>query len=447
MKGNDSITSIRKKHTIENLFPSSGAKRVGMFHEASAGETGIDLTSLSMPSSYSGKGYSNPDNVNIALLRISYFKNNIKIISTDRGILAISDFTIASNTQINFDGFTSNASEIFEIWFEPSIVTGASIVDARPLVKTYLLPEGDTDIPVEAFEINKNPLEQIGSVMVFRGPTMNLQLRNSGNATASPLADGNYEEVKATSGLSNIIRFNVPAAVGGENVTIISVGSLTERPTESMIGYLENLNGDLEVIRNTIAALSGQPKSNFDGQPVSVDLASFGERFNAILNTEITIPIFEDWQSISPTWVGTVTNPTLGNGSLTARYLRRGLVATVELILIGGTTTTAGSGGLYFTFPLPIKIDASSPKYSYLFNNVGGNLTQFGVNIHEVKVTGTGGVTQIRFFNTASGYYSDWSNTFPFAFGNLDELRLYFEIPIQNWNQNETKTLREMAGL
>lgn len=54
----------------------------------------------------------------------------------------------------------------------------------------------------------------------------------------------------------------------------------------------------------------------------------------------------------TPTWAGSVTNPAIGNGVLTGRYVINGRVAYVDIRLMIGSTTTMGSG--YWTFSLPL---------------------------------------------------------------------------------------------
>lgn len=53
-------------------------------------------------------------------------------------------------------------------------------------------------------------------------------------------------------------------------------------------------------------------------------------------------------------WTGTVTNPSIGNGILSARYDRRGKELTFRLVVEAGSTTTFGSGNYVFTLPFII---------------------------------------------------------------------------------------------
>lgn len=57
-------------------------------------------------------------------------------------------------------------------------------------------------------------------------------------------------------------------------------------------------------------------------------------------------------QSYTPTWTGTTTNPTLGNGTLTGEWSRRGNRISVDITLTIGSTTTLGSGTWEFTVPV-----------------------------------------------------------------------------------------------
>lgn len=56
--------------------------------------------------------------------------------------------------------------------------------------------------------------------------------------------------------------------------------------------------------------------------------------------------------SYSPSWTGSSSNPTLGNGSLTGQYLRiSAKLWWVRIVLVIGSTSTGGSGRWGFTLP------------------------------------------------------------------------------------------------
>lgn len=62
-----------------------------------------------------------------------------------------------------------------------------------------------------------------------------------------------------------------------------------------------------------------------------------------------------EWRSAltayAPTWTATVTNPTVGNGSLTGKYLRIGNLCFFNILLSFGTMTTDGNGLYFFGLP------------------------------------------------------------------------------------------------
>jgi hypothetical protein len=74
----------------------------------------------------------------------------------------------------------------------------------------------------------------------------------------------------------------------------------------------------------------------------------------ALMNQEIRDQFdsfFGAWTVYTPTWSGSSTNPVLGNGTLTGRYVRIGRTITVIIKLTTGSTTTYGSGAYRWSLP------------------------------------------------------------------------------------------------
>ncbi|MFJ8221398.1 hypothetical protein [Streptomyces griseus] len=74
----------------------------------------------------------------------------------------------------------------------------------------------------------------------------------------------------------------------------------------------------------------------------------------ATFNTEIRDQwnsVLDSWTVWTPSWTGQTTNPVLGNGSLTGRYLKVGRTCHVQIELVMGSTTTYGSGGWLLSLP------------------------------------------------------------------------------------------------
>lgn len=57
------------------------------------------------------------------------------------------------------------------------------------------------------------------------------------------------------------------------------------------------------------------------------------------------------WESFTPAWDAATTSPSIGNGTLTGKFLEMGGSLHVQGYLLAGTTTSAGSG--QWTFGLP----------------------------------------------------------------------------------------------
>ena len=108
-----SVKSI-KKQDITSRFPSFGHKNLLIGHEAGAGETSINLAALSLPSDHP---VNQPSIDQMLLARIQAFKENVTILSSDKGLLqqgSGKDYSIASNTLINLN-FSTVAGEVFHI--------------------------------------------------------------------------------------------------------------------------------------------------------------------------------------------------------------------------------------------------------------------------------------------------------------------------------------------
>lgn len=66
------------------------------------------------------------------------------------------------------------------------------------------------------------------------------------------------------------------------------------------------------------------------------------------------------WTSYTPTWTGSSSNPAIGNGTLTGRWLQIGKSGFFRVVMTAGTTTTVGSGT--YTFALPAAVHATGEQ-------------------------------------------------------------------------------------
>lgn len=66
------------------------------------------------------------------------------------------------------------------------------------------------------------------------------------------------------------------------------------------------------------------------------------------------------WTTYTPTWTANGTNPTLGNGSLSGRYVLFGKTCMFAIVLTWGSTTTdTGSSQWRFTLPFAARAGAN----------------------------------------------------------------------------------------
>ena len=128
------------------------------------------------------------------------------------------------------------------------------------------------------------------------------------------------------------------------------------------------------------------------------------------------------WQSYTPTWTASTTNPTLGNGILNGRYTQVGKLVTCNLYLQMGSTTTYGSGAWSFSLP-KTAASVSTPGI--------GNWTGLDANglIYCGQVLVAYGVSAINAFirdGISHGFYP--SVPFTWASGDVLQISAAYEI-------------------
>ena len=119
------------------------------------------------------------------------------------------------------------------------------------------------------------------------------------------------------------------------------------------------------------------------------------------------------WQ----TWPPTLTNMTLGNGTVQARYIQFGKMITFRFKFKLGTTSAMGSAP---AFSLPVAQHASYEAFRDPISCEGG-LSENGATTHHCMTFWNGtasNVEIIAFTTTATGITS----SIPFVWGNLDQV-------------------------
>lgn len=364
-------SSLRKKDVQEQRNVALGFKKIRFAHKATLGDTAIDLTSLVQPTEMATYGFVNPNASEMARAQINTFRNNLKLVSSTKGLLVDQlSYTVASSTRINFIDFTADDGEIFVGWLDEVATTSLSVVDGQQIVASGILLAGNTDFNIGMpIPINQNSSHQIGAVMVFadRG----LQYRKVGNVTGGA---GDYIEVPVAGGLGSLIRFT--ASGSDRFITVMSNGVVAERPDGSMTALIERTQGQIDAMVPTLAALAGVPTVTFQTAPNSVDLKQFGDTVitnNIILNNilDLEIPIKTTPQNFPSVAAGTlitgfVSNPTFGTiGNNVATWYRDGSDAIITWNFHSTSAGTTGSGIYFFNIPPQIgTIDGTKVKFN-----------------------------------------------------------------------------------
>lgn len=79
------------------------------------------------------------------------------------------------------------------------------------------------------------------------------------------------------------------------------------------------------------------------------------------------------WNTFVPTWTATTVNPTIGNGSLTSRWMRVGRMITWAGTLSAGTTTNGGTGVWSMSLPVAAASNGVVVTGSANYFNQGDN--------------------------------------------------------------------------
>lgn len=265
---------LKKLDVAESRVPALGFVKIRFKHITSLGDKSISLGSLTVPTEATANGFVQPSTSILSGLNLKQFRDNFTLQSSLRGMMDdYTDYVVTSNSEIRLL-VEAEEGEIFTGTLDYNARTGVSMVDAQPLVATGILAAAETDFSVGPYEVGKNPDSQVGAVMVLVDGIM--QARNSGNS--STVLDGNYCEVHAGGGLGTIIRFNNADPINDRNVIVLSVGALAERPSDSQQALIEALQGQLDAVIPTLAALAGVPETDFQATPSNVDLKAFGDR-------------------------------------------------------------------------------------------------------------------------------------------------------------------------
>lgn len=92
---------------------------------------------------------------------------------------------------------------------------------------------------------------------------------------------------------------------------------------------------------------------------------------------------FTPWTTYNPIWTSNgATQPNLGNGSLTGRYVSLGPTIVGEIRMVAGSTGfNRGTGKYYFSLPTTAVAENFQPMGQVVIRDEGPGITYFGTSI------------------------------------------------------------------
>ena len=130
-------------------------------------------------------------------------------------------------------------------------------------------------------------------------------------------------------------------------------------------------------------------------------------------------------QSYTPSWACSVSAPSLGNGSLIARYIKIGQLVCYELELVAGTTTAFGSGQWFFTLPLAANVTnlTANALKGIGFDTSSGNMVLLAGDVNSAVVTNQ--TINVYYAAASPGALTVLQSTAPWTWANGDVLRVH----------------------
>lgn len=130
--------------------------------------------------------------------------------------------------------------------------------------------------------------------------------------------------------------------------------------------------------------------------------------------------IQDAWDVYTPTWTGSVTNPVIGDGTLTGAYLQVGKTFHFRISITMGSTTTYGSGGWLLALPaVPIV------PHLLVMGVARDTSASQSFPIAGERAGTSGSSLSLRVWPTTAGNpFSGITSTTPFAWGTGDILSL-----------------------
>lgn len=350
---------LKKDTSQPGLIPQTGFKSLRWKHQASAGDTVINIQSLTTPPSTISKDFLQPNAATRAAVDHFKYMNNFRLESTLRTLSMNEDFRITGPQTIVLE-IAAQEGEIFTGTMMAFPVSGNIIVDANTDPITVTLPAGQTDISIGTYAVNKNPSAQHGQYTVHEDGQ--LIYRNFGN---QPDGEGSYYE------LDGIIRFN-NTSTEDRNISLIPTAAIVHAPDDSLLQKLQVVSGKVDSMIPTLAAEAGVPESTFGGVS-DPDVKAHGAR---VVQNEADIKTLNSREWNQADFYEEIAIPAADMGSYGTQNFK--LVRIGSLITLTATSfsTLASTSSNTDTF---IPAHLSPPVNTYFYTADGSRVENFSI--------------------------------------------------------------------
>lgn len=133
----------------------------------------------------------------------------------------------------------------------------------------------------------------------------------------------------------------------------------------------------------------------------------------------VAIEYYGAWTSYSPSWTGSGSNPSIGNGTITGAYMRQGSLCWIKIKIAPGSTTTYGTGFYSVSLPVtPAANDSAIPGIAY---DTSAS-RRYRLNAHITTASASGDNMRIA---CDDGLSAGAGPTAPFTWANGDYLILH----------------------
>jgi hypothetical protein len=132
------------------------------------------------------------------------------------------------------------------------------------------------------------------------------------------------------------------------------------------------------------------------------------------------------WTTYVPTLFGSTTNPTIGNGSITGRYMNVGATIFGEIRILAGTSGfNRGSGNYSVSLPSAGIVENYQPVGQVVMRDEGPGVTYFGTAIFNNNITDR---IELFIHSQVASYDEGFAVTesTPFLFSANDKILIQF---------------------